>query len=93
MSVGNNFDPDLQYLVVWSGGELLPPRSERTSSSWATNEERRDYNQTGNHRTIFTPNFPRPTLPSIGEDQIDQDPEGDEINLQDLLNIEKALKS
>ncbi len=92
MSVGDNFDPDLIYEVVWNGGELLPPRPEKTSSAWATNDVRRNYTQTGNHRRIFSGDRKNVTLPSIAEDQINLDPEGDVINLQDLLDIEEELK-
>lgn len=96
MSVGNNFDPDLVYEVVWSGGELLPPRPERTSSSWSTNDERRAYTQTGNHRRSYSGTLKNTTLPSIAEDPINLDPEGEDfndvINLQDLLDIEAELK-
>lgn len=96
MSVGDNFDPDLQYFVIWNGGELLPPRPEKTSASWATNEERRGYTQTGNYRRVYSGASQNVIPPSIAEDPINLDPEGesvnDVINLQDLLDIEEMLK-
>lgn len=84
MALRDNFDPDLIYEVVWSGGELLPPRPERTSSSWGNSrEERRRYVQSGNHRSVGGEEMLAPSLPSMGEDVV----------IVEELTIQEDIKS
>lgn len=91
MALRDNFDPDLIYEVIWSGGELLPPRPERTSSSWSTGGSHRHYNQTGNHREVAD----KVTLPSFGEDLpiLPTLEHGDQVPLLRYHDLDEAIRA